>query len=125
VNSPINRLFSVLLQTIVTFYVFSTGSRASNCISGILSRDINRQHYRQLAAFPTSSHASGVFFDDNSIGQIKSGSNRPNKQTDLNSLAIAPSVGALAFVPEGFAGASRLKITSMVQISACCLPWAR
>jgi hypothetical protein len=51
-------------------------------------------------------------YDDNSIGQIKSGSKIPNKQTDLNSLAIAPSVGALAFVPSGFSGAGRLKITS-------------
>lgn len=51
-------------------------------------------------------------YDDNSIGQIKLGSQRPNKQTDLNTLAISPSVGGLAFVPKGFPGAGRLKITS-------------
>ena len=51
-------------------------------------------------------------YDDNSIGQIKRGSREPNKQIALNSIGIASSVGALGFVPEGFAGAGRLKITS-------------
>jgi hypothetical protein len=64
----------------------------------------------------TSSPKGDVLFyttyDDNSIGQIKLGSTRPDKQTDLTSLIISPSVGALTFVPEGFPGASRLKITS-------------
>ncbi len=51
-------------------------------------------------------------YDDNSIGQIKRGSRNPNKQIELSSLGIASSVGALAFVPAGFGGAGRLKITS-------------
>ncbi|GAA6622546.1 hypothetical protein [Scytonema sp. NUACC26] len=51
-------------------------------------------------------------YPDNSIGQIKPGSSAPNKQIDLNALDIASSTGALNFVPEGFAGAGQLKITS-------------
>lgn len=51
-------------------------------------------------------------YPDNSIGQIKPGSSGPDKQINLNSLGIASSTGSLTFVPEGFAGAGRLKITS-------------
>jgi len=51
-------------------------------------------------------------YDDNSIGQIKRGSTKPNKQINLGSLGIPSSTGALAFVPPGFPGAGRLKITS-------------
>lgn len=51
-------------------------------------------------------------YPDNSIGQIKQGSKKPNKQIDLTTLGITSSTGALGFVPEGFAGAGRLKITS-------------
>lgn len=51
-------------------------------------------------------------YDDNSIGQIKSGSSEPDKQIDLTAIGILPSTGSLAFVPEGFAGAGRLKFTS-------------
>lgn len=51
-------------------------------------------------------------YPDNSIGQIKPGSTQPDKQIDLTTLGIGVSTGALGFVPEGFAGAGRLKITS-------------
>ncbi|TFI52678.1 hypothetical protein BLD44_018285 [Mastigocladus laminosus UU774] len=51
-------------------------------------------------------------YDDNSIGQIKLGSRSPNKQINLTALGIASSTGALAFVPKGFVGVDRLKITS-------------
>lgn len=51
-------------------------------------------------------------YEDNSIGQIKSGSTGPDQQIDLNTLGIIPSTGALAFVPKHFPGAKRLKITS-------------
>jgi hypothetical protein len=51
-------------------------------------------------------------YPDNSIGQIQPGSSSPNKQITLDSLGIPSSTGALAFVPDGFAGAGRLKITS-------------
>lgn len=51
-------------------------------------------------------------YDDNSIGQIKQGSRRPDKQINLESIGIIPSTGALGFVPKGFPGAGRLKITS-------------
>lgn len=51
-------------------------------------------------------------YPDNSIGQIKPGSKSPNKQINLANVGITSSTGALGFVPEGFAGAGRLKITS-------------
>jgi hypothetical protein len=51
-------------------------------------------------------------YPDNSIGQIKSGSSSPDKQIDLNKLGVPESAGSVAFVPEGFAGAGRLKFTS-------------
>ena len=51
-------------------------------------------------------------YPDNSIGQIKPGSKKPDKQIDLTTLGIGSSTGAVGFVPEGFAGAGRLKITS-------------
>ncbi|SRR5579883_1591956 len=54
-------------------------------------------------------------YDDNSVGQIKSGNSGPDRRIDLNSLGIASSTGALNFVPEGFAGAGRLKITSYTE----------
>ena len=51
-------------------------------------------------------------YPDNSIGQIKPGSSGPNKQIDLDVFGVPASAGSLAFVPEGFAGAGRLKFTS-------------
>lgn len=51
-------------------------------------------------------------YPDNSIGQIKIGSNKPDKQINLATLGIPESTGAIAFVPSGFPGAGRLKITS-------------
>jgi hypothetical protein len=60
---------------------------------------------------------NGVLFytsyPDNSIGQIKPGSSAPDSQIALSSLTptpVASSVGALAFVPPGFAGAGRFKL---------------
>ena len=51
-------------------------------------------------------------YDDNCLGQLKPGSTVPDKKTDLTGLGIVSSVGSLTFVPEGFPGAGRLKITS-------------
>lgn len=51
-------------------------------------------------------------YDDNTLGQVKSGGRTVAKKTDLNTINIAPSTGALTFVPKGFSGANRLKITS-------------
>ncbi|BAY97276.1 hypothetical protein NIES37_12140 [Tolypothrix tenuis PCC 7101] len=51
-------------------------------------------------------------WNDNTVGQIKLGSSSPDKQVELNSLGYQPSVGGLTFVPQGFPGAGRLKITS-------------
>ncbi len=65
-----------------------------------------------LTFTPTGDTLLYTSYDDNSMGQIKATSRRPNKQIDLGSIGIESSVGALAFVPKGFAGAGRLKITS-------------
>lgn len=51
-------------------------------------------------------------FDDNGVGQIKPGSTSPDKLIDLTPLGFASSTGGLTFVPEGFPGEGRLKITS-------------
>ncbi|MBD2339382.1 DUF4114 domain-containing protein [Calothrix sp. FACHB-156] len=51
-------------------------------------------------------------WNDNTVGQIKPGSSNPDKQVELTSLGYQPSVGGLTFVPQGFPGAGRLKITS-------------
>ncbi|BAY21252.1 hypothetical protein NIES2100_10020 [Calothrix sp. NIES-2100] len=51
-------------------------------------------------------------WNDNTVGQIKPGSSSPDKQIDLTSLGFAASSGGLTFVPQGFPGAGRLKITS-------------
>src|SRR6476469_445000 len=48
----------------------------------------------------------------NQLEQSKPGSNVPNKVTDLSPLGVASSVGSLAFVPQGFPGAGRLKLVS-------------
>ncbi|BAY33863.1 hypothetical protein NIES2107_57660 [Nostoc carneum NIES-2107] len=51
-------------------------------------------------------------WNDNTVGQIKLGSSSPDKQVELTSLGYQPSVGGITFVPQGFSGAGRLKITS-------------
>jgi hypothetical protein len=51
-------------------------------------------------------------FSNNILGQIKPSSTVPDKITDLSPLGISSSVGALAFVPNGFAGAGSFKIVS-------------
>ncbi len=51
-------------------------------------------------------------FSNNILGQIKSGSVVPDKITNLTPIGITSSVGALAFVPNGFAGAGSFKIVS-------------
>ena len=51
-------------------------------------------------------------YPDNSIGQIKTGSSSPDKQTDLGTIGISSSTGSLGFVPEGLTGAGQLKISS-------------
>jgi len=51
-------------------------------------------------------------YPDNSIGQIKPGSTSPDKQIELDKLGVPVSAGSIAFVPQGFAGAGRLKFTS-------------
>jgi hypothetical protein len=48
----------------------------------------------------------------NMVGEIKPGSTSDDKVVDLAPLGIASSTGALNFVPAGFSGAGRLKISS-------------
>jgi hypothetical protein len=49
---------------------------------------------------------------DNEVGQIEPGSTAPDRLIDLTPLGVASSVGAMQFVPPGFAGAGRLKLAS-------------
>jgi len=51
-------------------------------------------------------------FTGNQIGQILPGQATPAKYINLTALGIAASTGSLMFVPEGFAGAGRLKVVS-------------
>ncbi|QNN23834.1 hypothetical protein HED60_16675 [Planctomycetales bacterium ZRK34] len=59
---------------------------------------------------------NGVLFfttySNNMLGQIKPGSTTPDKMINLTDLGISSSVGTLAFVPIGFAGAGQFKIAS-------------
>lgn len=51
-------------------------------------------------------------YPTNTLGEIKPGSSGPDKTVDLSAAGISSSVGSLAFVPDGFNGAGRLKILS-------------
>lgn len=51
-------------------------------------------------------------YGPNTIGEFKPGSTLPDKTVDLGSLGVSGSVGSLAIVPSGFAGAGGLKIAS-------------
>jgi hypothetical protein len=48
----------------------------------------------------------------NKLGELKPGSTSPDKEFSLTPLGISPSVGSLAFVPDGMAGAGSFKLTS-------------
>src|SRR5207237_2998386 len=48
----------------------------------------------------------------NQLEQSKPGSNTLNKVTDLTPFGVTSSVGSLAFVPQGFPGAGRMKLSS-------------
>ncbi|MDF5723139.1 MAG: hypothetical protein PUP91_22225 [Rhizonema sp. PD37] len=115
------------------------GGLADTSDAGIYSLKVNRSSDNHIVGFGASSllaQAPGLgqggidaglayspkgdvlfytSYDDNSIGQIKRSSSVPDKQIDLNSLGIASSTGALAFVHQGFAGAGRLKVTSYTE----------
>lgn len=49
-------------------------------------------------------------YSDNSLGQLKPASTMPDRQDALTPLGVASSVGSVAFVPPGFAGAGRMKL---------------
>ncbi len=51
-------------------------------------------------------------YPDHRIDEIKPGSASPDKEIDLNSTSIGASLGALNFVPPGFASAGHIKIVS-------------
>jgi hypothetical protein len=65
-----------------------------------------------LAYTPDGSVLFYAAYPNNTIGQIKTGSNSPDRIIDLNNLGVFSSVGALGFVPSGFAGAGQLKVLS-------------
>ncbi|MDX2147637.1 MAG: hypothetical protein SFZ23_08960 [Planctomycetota bacterium] len=49
-------------------------------------------------------------YSQNDVGQIKPGSTGPDRIVDLDALGFTSSVGAFAFVPEGFPGEGRFKV---------------
>ncbi len=51
-------------------------------------------------------------YSSNQIGQIEPGSAVDNRVIDLTPLGVAGSVGAINFVPAGFAGAGEMKLVS-------------
>lgn len=51
-------------------------------------------------------------YNENLLGQIKPGSDGPDKVIELGPLGIARSVGTLNFVPAGFGSAGELRIAS-------------
>ena len=51
-------------------------------------------------------------YSQNQLGQIEPGSAAPDRVIDLSPLGVTSSVGALQFVPSGFAGAGQLKVAS-------------
>ena len=51
-------------------------------------------------------------YSNNGLGQIKPGSTTPDKLINLTPEGIVSSVGTLAFVPAGFAGAGQFKVAS-------------
>lgn len=112
------------------------GGLASLSNSAIYSVKVTRNSKKQITGFGTASlvaKSPGIgrggidagltytpqgdvllytTYEDNTLGQIKSGSTGPDQKLDLNTLGIIPSTGALAFVPTGIPGGNRLKITS-------------
>jgi hypothetical protein len=51
-------------------------------------------------------------YSGNRLEQIKPGSTASDKSIDLTALGVPPSVGGVAFVPEGFPGAGHVKLIS-------------
>ena len=49
-------------------------------------------------------------YSSNRVGQIRPGETETARDDDLNALGFTSSVGAFAFVPEGFNGAGRFKV---------------
>jgi hypothetical protein len=107
------------------------GGSANNSGGVIRAIDVIRDGNGHITGYagPSSAFASapeidgglafgpgGVLFytgyNENLLGQIKPGSVSPDKVISLNPLGVASSVGTLAFVPDGFAGAGKLKLAS-------------
>jgi hypothetical protein len=51
-------------------------------------------------------------FPNNEVGQIRPGSQRPDRVIPLTPLGVPPSVGGLTFVPAGYGGSGELKVAS-------------
>lgn len=109
------------------------GGNANSALGNIQAVGVTRDGAGHITGFsgPATPYASapnidgglsfgpgGVLFFTgypiNTLGQIKPGSVAPDKVINLNGLtpAVASSVGSLAFVPAGFAGAGGMKLLS-------------
>ena len=104
------------------------GGNANESNGGIYAVPVTRDNKSHITGFGTPSlYASapdidgglaygpgGVLFytayTDNTIGEIKPGSAAPDKVVTLP--GVSPSVGSLAFVPQGFGGAGSMKLLS-------------
>src|SRR5262245_2819107 len=109
-NSPIGKVYSIGVTRGMDGHVTGFNGTAAVYANapGIGSGGIDGG-----LAFGPNGELFYTSYPDNSIGQIKLGSTGPDAQIALSSLLptpIASSVGALAFVPPGFAGAGRFKL---------------
>jgi hypothetical protein len=107
------------------------GGSANNSSGAIYSVPLIRGEDNRIIGFagPAAVHAGAPYIDGglvfgaggvllhtayptNQLGQTLLGNSVPESLIDLTPLGITSSVGSLAFVPDGFPGAGRLKILS-------------
>jgi hypothetical protein len=105
------------------------GGNANNAAGVIRQIDVVRGAGNHITGFaaPSTAFSTAPFIDgglafgpggvlfftgfpNNTFGQIEPGSSAPDKTITLS--GVSSSVGTLAFVPDGFAGAGQLKIAS-------------
>jgi hypothetical protein len=89
----------------ITGFVPNSTQQVSTASSGVGGIDGGLQYGPGGVLFFTS-------YSDNHLGEIKPGSTTPDKFINLTAAGVASSTGSLAFVPNGFANAGHLKITS-------------
>ena len=107
------------------------GGSANDALGGIYEIGLARDGDGHITGFsgPASLFAAAPFIDGglaygpsgvlfytgypvNTIDQLEPGSASADKSTVVTGLGVAISVGALTFVPAGFAGAGQLKVVS-------------